>query len=270
MCKISKELSEEEFDKYIKPFLKTARRGYVSKEKLYHIFKAILFVLKEGTTWSALKNYTTQGVMINPKTAYYHFSKWSKDGSFKKLYEKRCEIEGKEDVFILDSSYVKAINGGEGVEYSGYKKMNSTKTHFLVTPSNHILCDFNTTGGNNNDMNEFSSLDAVLQAYKNNIKQGKTILLADSGYDCKEIVDICKKHGMRAMVKKNKRNSKNETENKGFIPELYKLRSLIEKTFAWLKLFLGIRLRHDKKLIYWLSRIRIACTIINLRHELAA
>lgn len=82
-------LTEIQFQQYIEPHLSKARRGYVSEHPLYKIFNYILYKLHTGCQWEALPIETTVdgGPIMSYQVPYYHFRKWSKDGSFQRLVD---------------------------------------------------------------------------------------------------------------------------------------------------------------------------------------
>ena len=100
---IPKKLTKPEFEKYIEPNLSKAKRGYVSKIPLFKIFNYILYSLSTGCQWKQLpidtvnnlKRSKNSMIIVEPtdekeisyQAVYYHFRKWSKDGSFKRVHE---------------------------------------------------------------------------------------------------------------------------------------------------------------------------------------
>ncbi len=89
MAKIPTEVTKGQFTRYIKPHLSTAKRGYESDMPLYKIFNLILYKLYTGCPWSALpieRDEHDQPVM-SYQVPYYHFRKWSKDGSLQRLFD---------------------------------------------------------------------------------------------------------------------------------------------------------------------------------------
>jgi transposase len=86
---IPTQLTETQFQQYIEPHLSKAKRGYVSEQPLYKIFNYILYKLYPGCQWDALPRETTvdgQPIM-SYQVPYYHFRKWSQDGSFQRLVD---------------------------------------------------------------------------------------------------------------------------------------------------------------------------------------
>jgi putative transposase of IS4/5 family DUF4096 len=89
MAKIPTEATKWQFTRYIRPHLSTAKRGYESDMPLYKIFNLILYKLYAGCPWPALpieKDDQGQPVM-SYQVPYYHFRKWSKDGSLQRLFD---------------------------------------------------------------------------------------------------------------------------------------------------------------------------------------
>jgi transposase len=89
MTKIPTELTETQFQHSIEPYLTKAKRGYVSTQPLYKIFNSILYKLYTGCQWEAVpieKDEDGQP-MMSYQVPYYHFRKWSHDGSFQRLFD---------------------------------------------------------------------------------------------------------------------------------------------------------------------------------------
>lgn len=78
MSTIPTSVTEEQFERHIRPYLKTAQRGYECKIPLYKIFNYILKRLYMGCQWAELPIASTSG---NPEK--------------KKSVGKRCTITGK-------------------------------------------------------------------------------------------------------------------------------------------------------------------------------
>jgi hypothetical protein len=117
--KIPVRLTEEEFKKYVDPYLNKAKRGYVSKIPLYKIFNYILYVLHTGCQWESLpienKEENPSKKEISYQAVYYHFRKWSCDGSLRRVFEGSIgEIRGLLNLseISLDGTQVIAKKGG--------------------------------------------------------------------------------------------------------------------------------------------------------------
>jgi transposase len=54
MGTIPRSVTEAQFEMHIRPYLRVAKRGYVSKIPLWRIFNAILYPLHTGCQWAQL------------------------------------------------------------------------------------------------------------------------------------------------------------------------------------------------------------------------
>ena len=89
MSTIPVTLSEEQFNAHIKPHLSVAKRGYQSEQPLWKIFNLILYVLHTGCQWpqTPLPRDQDDKPLMSWQVPRYHFYKWSRDGSFERLFQ---------------------------------------------------------------------------------------------------------------------------------------------------------------------------------------
>jgi transposase len=89
MARIPIAVTEPHFDQHIRPHLSIAKRGYVSEIPLYKIFNYIIYKLRTGCQWEFLPMDTTANGMpeASYQVPYYHFRKWSRDGSMQRLFD---------------------------------------------------------------------------------------------------------------------------------------------------------------------------------------
>lgn len=89
MARIPTQVNKKQFRQVIEPRLSKAKRGYVSEQPLYKIFNYILYQLYTGCQWEALPiERTPDGhPIMSYQVPYYHFRKWSKDGSLQRLFD---------------------------------------------------------------------------------------------------------------------------------------------------------------------------------------
>lgn len=111
--KLPRKVSQNEFNTFIKPCLSRGKRGKQTKISSYKIFNYILYVLRTGMQWDELRTYRNE---LSWQAVYHHHNKWSKDGSYKKLFEHSIitlDALGKLDLTILhgDGSNVVAKKG---------------------------------------------------------------------------------------------------------------------------------------------------------------
>ncbi len=124
---IPTQLTEAQFQQYIEPHLSKAKRGYVSEQPLYKIFNYILYKLHTGCQWDELpieKNEHAQPVMSS-QVPYYHFRKWSRDGSFQRLVEAgivAIKYELNLSALYLDGTHTIAKKGAKASPIKGARK----------------------------------------------------------------------------------------------------------------------------------------------------
>jgi transposase len=119
MSRIPTELTEAEFKEHIDPYLSKAKRGYVCKIPLYKVFNYILYLLYTGCQWKKLPidpdPEDPSKREISHDAVYYHFRKWSKDGSLKEVWAHSIDvIKDRLNVseLSLDGSHTIAKKGG--------------------------------------------------------------------------------------------------------------------------------------------------------------
>ena len=85
MSTIPTSLTEKEFDEHVRPYISVAKRRYECSIPLHKVFNYILYKLHTGCQWEMLPIGPSQNDLrqkeISWHAVYYHFRKWSKDGS---------------------------------------------------------------------------------------------------------------------------------------------------------------------------------------------
>jgi transposase len=116
MARIPIAVTKPQFEKYFLPHLSTAKRGYVSDIPLYKIFNYVIYKLRTGCQWELLPMDTTEDGKpeASYQVPYYHFRKWSRDGSMQRIFDasvmtKRGELNLSE--LNLDGSHSAAKKG---------------------------------------------------------------------------------------------------------------------------------------------------------------
>lgn len=121
--KLPTKVSQKEFNKYIKPCLSKGRRGKSTKISYYKIFNYILYVLHTGMQWDELQPMRNE---ISWQAVYYHHNKWSKDGSYKRVFE--ASVETLHRTEKLDTSILYG-DGSNVVAKKGEKKSDIPDTN---------------------------------------------------------------------------------------------------------------------------------------------
>jgi transposase len=99
--KLPVKISRKNFNTYIDPYLSKSIYGPPCKISRYKIFNYILFVLHTGIQWRQLPVYRHE---IHWSNVYRWHNKWSKDGSYRNLFEtgvQRLFLAGKLDLSVL-------------------------------------------------------------------------------------------------------------------------------------------------------------------------
>ena len=99
--KLPIKVSEKDFNKFIKPYLRKPVKGPKPKISYYKTFNYILFVLHTGIQWKQLKTYKNE---IHWSNVYKWHNRWSKDGSYENLFASSVKLlndKGKLDLSIL-------------------------------------------------------------------------------------------------------------------------------------------------------------------------
>ena len=99
--KLPVRVSQKDFNKYVKPYLRKPIMGPDTKISYYKIFNYILYVLHTGCQWERLPIRNKE---ISWSGVYHHHNRWSKDGSYENLFLHSIKVlrdNGKLDLSIL-------------------------------------------------------------------------------------------------------------------------------------------------------------------------
>lgn len=281
MSTIPISISEEAFELYISPYLSKAKRGYVSRIPLYKIFNYLLYWLYTGCQWQALPIERSQSDPtvgeISWHAVYYHHRKWSRDGSLERVWQgslHTIQATLKLTQLNLDGTHAFAKKGGESVAYQKRKQAKTSNILPFMDANGAIIATTGIIAGNHHDA--FQLKPHLQQAFKSLKRLGiplKGIYFnADAAFDTKEARQTCFNYGLIPNMAENKRNRKKVKRGRKrlFNPQIYKLRFVIERTFAWLDKFKRLLIRFERKDAFFLGAHYIAFTLINLRHILVA
>ena len=243
---------------------------------LYKIFSYILYFLYTGCQWKALpiKNNkdNTNEKEISYQAVYYHFRKWSRDNSFKKVFKGSLKTIGDNlnlSVINFDGSHTIGKKGGESVKYQGRKKTKTSNILPAVDQIGNILASSPIIAGNHHDSFE---LEDNLKQIFNDIKLQDLYIKgayfnADSSFDTKSARKICWNHGVIPNIDENERNRKNSKRGRKrhFNKTVYNNRFCIERTFAWIDKFKRLLIRFERDDDLFMGLHFIAFAMINLR-----
>lgn len=261
---------------WILPHLTVGTRGFDPTVPLTEIVEAIFYRMKTGCQWRELptKEFFSKTV-LNWNTVYYHFNKWSKANCWKKIWLNIL----KSNLHFLDlssiefdGSHTPAKNGGDAVGYQGRKASNTTNALFMADNQGVMLAMSTPQEGQHHDLFQIQPLfDEICTMLKDVGLDLKDLFLnADPGFDSEEFRKACEKENIIPNIKPNPRNSTKEQEpyESGthiFDEELYKDRSVIEHSNAWLDGFKSLLVRFEFSVRNWLSLHFMAFSVIFLR-----
>lgn len=119
-------ISRADFNKYIDPYLSRGRRGPANRVSRYKIFNYILFILHTGCQWNRLPIWRHE---ISWSGVYHHHARWSKDGSYRNLFEsgvERLHLANKLDLSVLHGDGSNTV-AKKGVSESATPDTNTRK-----------------------------------------------------------------------------------------------------------------------------------------------
>lgn len=266
-----KVLSKGMIERWVIPYLSKGKRGSELRVELWRIVGAIVYRLKSGCQWRMLplqqffkeEKLSWQGV-------YYHFRRWVKDGSFKKVWIALLKVHPtllNLSSMQLDGSHTLAKNGGENIGYQGRKAAKTTNALFLSDSKGLPLSIATPQSGNHHDVNcieeLFDELCAVLMQAGIDLKG--VFLNADSGFDNEAVKQKCTAYEIEANIAENPRNKKQVDEYRYFDEELYKQRFVIERMNAWIDSFKALLIRFETKINSWMALHFLAFSILLIR-----
>lgn len=277
MSTIPISLTEKQFDKHIRPYVTVAKRGYECKIPLYKVFNYILYQLHTGCQWYQLSINPDQNdpdkKEISWHAIYYHFRKWSRDGSLERVWQGSImTISAALNLseLNLDGSHVFAKKGGESVAYQGRKKGKTTNILPITEGQGFIIASTSLIAGNHNDAYNLKIhlQDAFKFIKRLDLDIRGAFFNADKAFDTKDARKTCFNHAVIPNIDENLRNRK--TAKRGpkrfFNKEIYKNRFISERSFAWIDKFRALLVRFYRKDVYFLGAHFIVFAMINLRH----
>jgi len=276
MSTIPVSLTQKQFDEHIRPYVSTAKRGFESKIPLFKVFNYVLYRLHTGCQWYQLPIAAKPGnpdkKEISYDAIYYHFRKWSRDGSLQNVWEHSIMTIAPAlnlSEINLDGSHVIAKKGGQAVAYQGRKKAKTTNILPMTDGTGFIIASTGLLAGNHNDAYQLKPhLQKAFKALKQlGLEISGAYFNADKAFDTKAARKTCFNHGLIPNIDENKRNRKitKRGRRRFFNEEVYKRRFTSERSFAWIDKFRALLLRFDRCEIYFLGAHFIAFAMINLR-----
>lgn len=239
-----------------------------TKVKKYQVIQAILHRLKTGCQWRQLPMKQFFRVRYRWQSVYYHFQKWSKDGSWQTMWQlllRKHKHHLDLSSIQLDGTHTPTKRGGQAVAYQGRKKCKTS--NMLIITDNQgvpIACSEPVAGNHNDAYKLAQATESMIQSVtSSSISTDGLFLNADAGFDNTDFRNICLRNGITANVCANKRNGQ-QMEHL-FDEMLYKCRFVVERTNAWMDGFKAVLTRFETNKIHWKALNILAFIVILLR-----
>ena len=257
---------------WIVPHLRIGTRGPDPSADLLEVVETILYKLKTGCQWRQLplKQFFTK-VTLSWEGVYYHFREWRKDGSWKQLWLTLLRVHRPRldlSSIQLDGSHTRTRSSGEAIGYQKRKGSRTTNMLFLADNAGQPLACATPQAGNHHDLFDikttFGELCTLLEEAQ--IRLEGLFLNADSGFDSSDLRLDCFQRDIEANIAHNRRSGTNEAAaDQYFDEELYRQRTAIERTNAWLDGFKTLLVRYESHIDSWLAFHFLAFAVLLLR-----
>ena len=217
--------------------------------------EGILYRMRTGCPWRDLP-----AAFGKFQAVYNCFNRWSKKGIFQEIF-KILSADADREWLMMDGSYIRAhqhsagaaAHSGEDDHAIGISRGGTTsKIHLMVDACGNPL-EVIVTAGNINDVSVAPELIAAVDLAETEV------VSADKGYDSDKLRAQIEQGGSKANIP-CKRDR--EEKNKDMDWYLYKIRHLVENTFARLKHQRAIATRYDKLKRNYLSTVLLGCIMV--------
>ena len=186
----------------ILPHLSVAKRGYVSKSDLSESIQCILYKLKTGCQRHMLPvSSIFTGRVLNYKSVYAHFCKWSRNSEWKKvggiILERYRPFLDKSSV-DLDGSHTTTLRGGECCGYQRHKKRTTTNAIYTAGWQGIPFAMSTIVSGSHNGLYNISEilLDLFAGLKASDLPVSGLFLNADAGFDSVQFRRVCHPEGI--------------------------------------------------------------------------
>jgi transposase len=252
--------------------LSVGKRGKKSKICLVKVFLLILKRLKTGCQWRELSIKEYFDETVSWQLIYYYFLKWSKDGSFIKIWANLLK-QHKSIIDLssaqFDGTHTPTKKGGENVGFQGRKSCKTTNSLILCDSNGIPLLIGRPQSGEHNDLYNINKIFDEMISFleQSDITIDGVFMNADAGFDSKKFKNNCDQKGIELNVKNNPRGRKKKQPTSPYFDDvLYdKFRFKIERTNAWMDSYKGVLIRFEKLLITWWNMLWLCVIAIFLK-----
>lgn len=197
------------------------------KNSLREVLNAIFYLLKTGCHWRMLPSDFPKW-----QTVYYHFSKWSYDGTIEELNDilrERTRSEAGREVSpsagLIDSQSVKTTRrGGAERGFDGGKNVKGRKRHIVTDTMGLVLSAVVHTAGQHDSKAGMGVLETLKYRFPRLTK-----IFADGGYRGELVENVKRFCGWEMEI------TLRSDKAVGF--EVLPMRWVVERSFSWFENF---------------------------------
>lgn len=267
-------LSKDTIEKLILPHLSWGKNGKITNPKLVLcIVQLILYRLKTGCQWRELPIGQFMDQPYSWKSVFYHFNKWSKDGSWLRVWAHQLRSHKGEICLCtaqLDGTHTPSKQGGEAVDYQGRKACKTTNMLCISDARGVIVAASQPEAGNHHDVFDIERhFEELIEMMKlADIEVEGLVLNADAAFDTEELRRLCSKYGIEPNFDLNPRNGSRWDREEYFDPVAYKKRNVIEHAFAWLDAFKTLLVRYETTARNWFAWNLLGFSVVFARKRI--
>lgn len=228
------------------------------KPNLRNIMEGILYRLRTGCPWRDIPE-----CFGCHNTIFKSFRRWAKSNKLMTLFKKLIKEPDLEWLF-MDASYVRSHQHSSGAQGGADQAIsqsvggNSSKIHLIVDAHGYPV-EFMISNGTTSDVKVAPDLLNLVDLSHTDC------VIADKGYDSEDLrllIERKNKGHTTANIPRRKNSKRGNLEIDWY---LYKIRHLVENTFATLKHYRGIATRFDKLKQSFENNLALACAYLWLK-----
>ncbi len=271
-CKYAN-VTKDEIEYCILPFIPKNKRGFASRFSVGDIFRCIVHKLKTGCQWKFLfVDIECVRPPFSWQTVYHYYRKWCKEGVFERMFNVYVQVQrDKLDTgqLNLDGTHSLVKRSAESAAYQ-HRKRGRTSNILIMTDGRGIpLASGGIVSGNHNDLYNIVPQYArmIRQLNDNGIDVCNSMQNADKGFDSKALRRAIARRKMIPNIKENprRRKGKKRGRKRYFNEQVYATRFVNERCFAWIDSFRTLLIRFDTLDISWLNWHYLAFALILLK-----
>jgi transposase len=249
----------------LEPLLPTKQRRfrYAGRRPLEdrRVLGGILFVLSTGIAWEHLPRGLGFG---SGMTCWRRLRGWQGAGVWSRLHElllSRLRAAGEIDRSraVIDSSHVRALEGGLQTGAGPVDRGRTGAKHQLLTDAGGIPLAVALTGGNRHDVTQPAALlDAVapLRGRVGRPRRRPEAIVGDRGYDDPNHRRAVRERGIQPRIA---RKQSEHGSGRG------RERWVVERTLGWLHQHRRVRIRWQRRADIHEAFLSLACALICFR-----